>query len=380
MYLYKKNQIFLLVISIIIFTGCGGGGSTTTSTGTAISTSTPTTVSTPIPTTTPASNKAVQMGQVKDLNTGKGLANVQVSLGNSTTTTDSNGFYTLSGLTPTKETVVSFEKEGYLLGSSKIELISKSEKNTVSPNYLEYNMYANDYNYKTEKNIDSSRVFVDIGNLIDTKGDAYNGSASVNLTILDSTEKAFLKSFPGSFKGINSNSETVQFTSYGLININIKDDKGETLHLSDNDVATLVFHVPSSEKDQTIPLWYYNHKKGSWVEEGYAQLQDDGTYKGEVSHLGTWSMNKPIEDAPAVYTDRILYSDGRPVKNLRIYAVGENWISADLSTDENGVFEIEVVPGEAFGLQAYHYSDKYAAKFNGTIPALIAGETVNKIQ
>jgi len=367
MFLHTKKIIISLTTISIILTGCGGGG------GASTTTSTTTTASTAI-------DKAVQMGQVKDLNTGKGLANVKVTLGNSTATTDSNGFYTLSNLTPTKEAVVNFEKEGYLIGSSKIELISKSENNTVSPNYLEYNMYANDYNYQTEENIDSSRIFVDIENLIDTKGDTYNGSASVNLTILDSSEKAFLKSFPGSFKGINSNNETVQFTSYGLININIKDDKGETLHLSENNVATLIFHVPSSEKDQTIPLWYYDHKKGSWIEEGYAQLQDNGTYKGEVSHLGTWSMNKPIEDAPAVYTDRILYPDGRPVKNLRIYAIGKNWISADLSTDENGVFKIEVVPGEEFGLQAYHYSDKYAAKFNGTIPALIAGETVNKIQ
>jgi len=392
MFIHTKKKIVLLITSITLLTGCGGGSAsntpttsttntptTSTSTGSTTSISdTPTTSNTP--TSSTVSHDAIQEGQVKDLKTGKGLPGVKVSLGNSTTTTDANGFYSFSSLTPTKEVVVNFEKEGYLLGSSSIELRSKSEKNTVSSNYLEYNMYINDYNYKTEENIDSSRIFVDIGNLIDIKGDAYNSSLSVSLTILDSSEEAFLKSFPGSFKGINSNNEIVQFTSYGLININIKEDKGNRLYLSDTSVATLVFHVPSSEKDQTLPLWFYDYKKESWVEEGYAQLQDDGTYKGEISHLGTWSMSKPVEDAPAVYTDRILYPDGTPVKNLRIYAVGKNWISADLSTDENGVFEIKVVPEEEFGLQVYHYNDKYAAKFNGIIPALIAGETVNKIQ
>jgi len=366
MFLQTKKIIISLTTLSIILTGCGGGGGSTTATTTVTST---------------ATNKAVQMGQVKDINTGKGLANVKVSLGNSIATTDANGFYTFSDLSPTDETTVTFEKEGYLIGSTKIELKSLSEKNTISPNYVEYALYASDYNYKTEENIDSSRVFVDTSSLVDSKGDSYNGSASVNLTILDSSEKAFLTTFPGTFRGINSsNGKLVRFTSYGLISINIEDDNGNTLQLSGNDVATLVFHVPSSEKEETIPLWYYDKSKRSWIEEGYAVLQEDGTYKGEISHLGTWSMNKPINDIPAVYTDRILYPDGTPVKNLRIYAVGKNWISADLSTDENGVFELEVVPGESFGLQAYHYSDKYAAKFNGTIPALIAGETVNKIQ
>ncbi len=370
MFLQTKKIIISLTTISIILTGCGGGGSSTVSSST-----TPT-----VTTTTTPSSKAIQTGQVKDFNTGKGLANVKVSLGNSTTTTDSNGFYTFSGLSPVKEAIVTFVKEGYLIGSTKIEIKSLSEKHTVSPNYLEYALYASDYHYKTEENIDSSRVFVDTSSLVDSKGNTYSGSAFVDLTILDSTEKAFLPTFPEAFKGINSNGDLVQFISFGLISIDIKDDSGNTLHLSDNDIATLVFHVPSSEKEETIPLWYYDKSKRSWIEEGYAQLQDDGTYKGEVSHLGTWSINKVIDDAPAVYTDRILYPDGTPVQNLRIYAVGKNWITADLSTDENGVFKIEVVPGEAFGLQAYHYSDKYAAKFNGTIPALTAGETVNKIQ
>jgi len=376
MFLHTKKKIIIsLTIISIILTGCGGGGGSSTA-----SSSTTPTATTPTATTTTPSSKAIQTGQVKDFNTGKGLANVKVSLGNSATITNADGFYTFSGLSPVKEAIVTFEKEGYLIGSTKIEIKSLSEKHTVSPNYVEYALYTSDYNYKTEENIDSSRVFVDTSTLVDSKGNTYSGSTFVNLTILDSTEKAFLPTFPGAFKGINSNGKIVRFTSYGLISIDIKDDNGNALHLSDNDVATLVFHVPSSENEAIIPLWYYDKRKRSWTEEGYAQLQDDGTYKGEVTHLGTWSMNKPIDDAPGIYTDRILYPDGTPVKDLRIYAVGKNWISADLSTDENGVFKIEVVPGEAFGLQAYHYSDKYAAKFNGSIPAITAGEIVSKIQ
>jgi len=336
--------------------------------------------STPSATTQSTTQKAIQKGQVKDFNSGKGLANVKVNIGSQSTLTDTNGFYTLSNLQKTDEAVVNFEKEGYLIGSTKITIKALSEKNTPSPNYVEYALYADDYNYTTETNIDSSRVYVDTANLMNAQGELYSGATSVNLTILDSTEAAFLTSFPGAFKGIDSNGDVVAFTSYGLIHIHTENDKGDTLRLADNSVSTLVFHVPSSETDVTIPLWYYDKKRGLWIEDGYAQKQDNGTYKGEISHLGTWSLNKPINENMGIYTDRILYPDGTPVKNLRIYAVGKNWISTDLSTDENGAFKLEVVPGESFGLQAYHYDEKYSAKFNGAIPALIAGETVNKIQ
>ncbi len=345
------------------------------------STPAPIAVSEPTPISTPTlTTKAIHSGQVKDSSTGNGLANVKVSLGGSTTTTDANGFYTLTDLTTNEEAVVNFEKEGYLLGSTQIQIKLLSEKNTASPNYLEYDMYAHDYQYRTEENINSSRIFVDTENCTNKEGNIYGGTVHVKLTILDNNEKAFLNVFPGIFKGLDSNGETVQFTSYGLISITVKDNSGDILNLSDNDTATLVFYVPSSERKQrTIPLWYYNQKKGSWIEEGYAQLQENGTYKGEILHFGTWSLNRPIEDAPGTYTDRIVYPDGTPVKNLRVYAVGKNWISTDLSTDENGIFEIEVMPGKEFRLKVYHYRDKYSAKFNGTIPAVASGEIVDNL-
>ena len=56
--------------------------------------------------------------------------------------------------------------------------------------------------------------------------------------------------------------------------------------------------------------------------------------------------------------------------------VGDNWISSDLSTDENGIFEIEVIPGKSFQLTAYNYKDKYGAKYNGTISEIASGEIV----
>jgi hypothetical protein len=179
------------------------------------------------------------------------------------------------------------------------------------------------------------------------------------------------------FNGINSNGETEQFESYGLITLLLEDTNGNRVDLIEGETATLTFTAVSlKEKPDTLPLWYYDYEQGIWFEEGYAQLQDDGSYKGEVSHLGTWSINKPLENDPGIYRARIVYADGTPAKNVRIKAIGKNWISQDLSTDEEGVFEINVIPDSSFMLTAYDYKNKYGAKYSSTLPAVASGDVV----
>ena len=378
------KNIFALTTVLFLFTACGGGGgsassSVATTNGDSSATSTGTTATTS--TSTPTA-KAVHSGQVKDSSTGNGLANVKVSIGESTTTTDETGFYTLSDLMASEEAVVNFKKEGYLLGSTQIQLKSLSSDNTTSSNYLEYHMYAHDYQWDHESSVEisSPRIAIDASvAYLDTEGNPYSGIMAVELTILDNDEESLLATFPGAFKGINTNGTLVQFDTYGLINISLKDSSGNRLSLADGEIGTLVFDkVSSQEKPETLPLWYYDYDQGLWVEEGYAELQEDGTYKGDISHLGTWSLNRPLEDEAGIYRGRIINEDGSPMSDVRVHAVGENWIGSDLTTDENGMFEINVIPGSSFQLKAYDYKNKYGANYNGTIAEIASGKIVEE--
>jgi len=389
--MYRFNNIkqgILIVFLATLVTGCGGGGggSATASAGTAgfySSPETETAGSNFSPTnetvTSAPSTKSVQSGQVKDSTTGKGLANVKVSIGSKTTTTDVNGFYTLFDLTETEAAVVNFKKEGYLLGSSKIQIKELSKDNTPSTNYLEYSLYANEYqwNYDSTGKISGGSIIIDATYQDKEAKPYYNGTISAELTVLDVTTDEGKALFPGAFNGINTNGSLVQFYSYGLISISLRDSSGKSLSLADGQTGTLIFKNVSSQEDQTIlPLWYYDLEQGLWFEEGYAELQTDGTYKGDISHLGVWSLNKPIETDAGIYRGRIINEDGTPASDVRINAIGKNWISSDLSTDEDGVFEIEVVPGKSFQLSAYNYKDKYKASYNNTISAIASGDIV----
>ena len=369
MYILTKVKLLLLVMLVTLLTGCGGGSGSVSS----LDTSTSTLNSTPVA-------KTVHEGQVKDSLTGKGLENVKVSIGDSNTTTNINGYYTFSDLTPSDEVVVNFEKEGYLLGSTNIQLKSLSGDNTTASNYLEYTMRAHNYqwDYDSTGGVDNAYVTIDTSvSYIDSTGNTYNGTISAELTILDIATDEGKTLFSGSFKGINSNSDIVQFTSYGLSSIQLKDNNGNVLSFSNGATATLIFNsISSSENPDTIPLWYYDYDQGLWFEKGYAQLQDDGTYKGEISHPGTWSLNIPLEEDPGIYIGRIIDIDGKPIGDVRVYAVGENWVSSDLTTNENGVFELHVIPDEPFELTAYDYENKYGASYNGSIAAISSGDVV----
>jgi hypothetical protein len=310
MKMYFKQSLLILSLATI-FTGCGGGSATSVTTTTATPSSASnsasntnnipnevqttetveipeTTTPTIVPTTPTA--RAVQSGQVKDSSTGEGIEDVKVSIGNSTVTTDANGYYTLTDLTPSEEAVVNFEKEGYLLSSTQIEVKPLVEDNSTS-NYLEYTMSAHNYqwDYNSSDEINGAHIIIDASvSYHDIHGNVYNGMNTAELIYFDITSDKGKAAFPGAFEGINSNGTLVQFETYGLISILLEDSNSDALSLAEGETITLGFDkVSSLDKPDTLPLWYYDYKQGLWFEEGYAELQADGTYKGEISHLGT---------------------------------------------------------------------------------------------
>ena len=323
---------------------------------------------------------ATHSGQVTDSVSALGMAGVEVSIGGCETTTDAEGYYTLSNIAATERAVVNFDHDGYFKSSVLIQVDHYSEGTTnVSLNYLEHTIdaYDNQWSYDSQSEISGAHVDVPAGSLSDAAGNAYTGTVNAGLEYFDIVTDADKKLFPGAFEGQNVNGETVLFSSYGLVSLSLSDINGNALNLAEGATATLTFDAVASLPEQNIiPLWYYDYTQGLWIEEGYAELQADGTYKGEVSHLGTWSVNMPLETAPGTYRGRIVYSDGISVKDARVAAIGPNWVRSDLSTDADGNFEIEVLPDDNFKLVAYNYKWKYEAAYSGTIAAVASGDIV----
>ena len=377
MYFYKKTEFFFIVILAILLTGCGGGSGTSSSVessiqeGEIVSVQEGEIVSV---------SKAIHQGQITDSITGEPLSNVVVNIGSYSTLTDAQGFYELKDIAPSDKVVVTFKHKDYYLNSEIIAIKKYSDGINLSPNYLEVTL--DKYDMKDSGDSHNEKLWegnfdiqIPAGIYIDNEGNDYSGDVIAKVAYEDVSTQKGREVFPGAYEGKNSNGVIVPFVSYGFMVIDLESESGTTLSISDDIILTF---TATEATEDIIPLWYYDYAQGVWIEEGYATRLENGKYEGTVSHSGTWSLSQPVEDAPSIYIDRILYPDGTPVKNLRVHAVGKNWIRTDLSTDENGIFEIEVIPGEEFTLNAYHYQDKYGAKSNTILP-VAPGEITNKI-
>ena len=322
-------------------------------------------------------------GVVKDSASGEGIANVQVSVGGYTTTTDAQGFYKMENIAAEDKAVVTFDAEDYYRNSAVVQIDQYLEgTTTLSPNYLEFALdkYTDTYTGDSESEIawkveDGFGLSIPGGIYIDAEGNAYSGTVTARRTYREQSESSKDVAFPGTYSGENSSGTVVPFVSYGFVVIDLSDANGAPLGISGT--ITLTFPATGAT-EEIIPLWYYDYELGLWIEEGYAQLQADNSYMGEVSHTGTWSLSKPIDIATGVYRGRILNEDGTPAGDVRVHAVGENWVSTDLSTEADGSFELEVIPDSSFQLEAYNYKDKYKAVYTGTISAIDSGAVVEE--
>jgi len=355
MYIPKYITNYLFILLTIVLSGCGGGTQFTENT------------------------TQRQQGQITNTLTGQAIENVKVSIGEMSTKTDKNGYYLLSNLPDKKSVVVNFEKEGYLFGSTPLTLKYLSENSTTPSNYLEYSMYptSQKWSQSTTQEIKNKNFTLNADTYIDSDGNTFNGYLTINLTVLNNTDQKFLNTFPGNFTGINSDNDVVSFISYGLINLSLKDDKNNNLTLAEGETATLIFNTNIDFGNKgNVALWHYDKKKSIWIEDGYAVQQADGTYKGEVTQFGMWSLNRPIEEDLGIYRAHIVDKNGLPISNVRVYAKGVNWVKSDLSTDENGLFEIKVIPNSSFRLLAYNYKDKYSATYDGIISPITSGDII----
>ena len=320
---------------------------------------------------------AIQEGQIKDIYNGRGIKNVLITINGCTTKTNSNGYYSLSNIAESERATLTMKVEKAYLQSTIVAIKKYTEEDTISTNYIEYKMskYTSRWSYYSQKGMYSAKVDIPSKTLyLDDEGQKFDGLIYAGWIFQDTMNPRGRDAFPGTYEGKNANGTIVPFVSYGFVSLELKKKNGDLLQTSGD--ITLKFNQITGTKQDIISLWYYNYEQGIWIEEGYAQRQKDGTYLAQVSHTGTWSLSQAIEEEAGIFRSRIVDENGNPLSYIRVKAVGENWISRDLTTDENGNFEIKVIPNSNFRFKAYNYKDKYAAEYHHEMPGIASGSIV----
>ena len=170
-------------------------------------------------------------------------------------------------------------------------------------------------------------------------------SASITLTryIFDLSHPW---NMPGSLLAQNAQGLPGALTSFGAIEIIMKDMDGNPLDLANGVTAEIT--IPALDGGPTtLPLWYYEETLGLWIEDGIATKIDDN-YVGTVSHFTKW--NADIFANRACITGAIIDDDGFPVGGTIVTAELTNapGLSGDqVFTDADGAYLIEGLSGGA---------------------------------
>ena len=102
---------------------------------------------------------------------------------------------------------------------------------------------------------------------------------------------------PGDLRAFDVDNQLSLLITYGMIAVELSDASGAEVKIAEGKTATISMPVPASQLSNapsTIPLWYFDESKATWIEEGEATRQGN-SYVGEVKHFTFWNCDIPTD-------------------------------------------------------------------------------------
>jgi len=290
---------------------------------------------------------------------GQPLSGVTVSLiGNSDTTeTDASGRFRLIDLEPSKRSILTFRKEAYARTSAPVELREGVENSIIQRMAVVDHVFSfgssDGYTFGSEESL---KLDFPSNNVVDSKGELYNGSVVVEVTVFDLVSDADngneVLASPGDFTAINATGEDKTLESYGMIQVNMTTPSGDDLQLGTQPAIIRLpvqsLGAPPNVGDE-IAAWSYNETIGKWEEEAIgivAEFDGELVWEFTAPHFSTWNCDRPISTHGCL-TGTVTDSFGSPRGGATVRAVGITYISTTTSrTSQDGSFCLEVKNGE----------------------------------
>ena len=221
------------------------------------------------------------------------ISDALVEWGGTSSFTDSNGAFSLSGLVKNKNAALEISKIGYFDGIKVIQTFP-GEVSEIKVSLAERTL-SGTINSQTggmiEANEGGKIEFADGFQHAD--GTAYQGEVEVYAFYIHPELEYFEQLLPGNQMAINTENVRQVLESYGMINVELQDAQGNELQISKP--ATITSPISQSLRASapiTIPLWHFDIENKYWKEEGTATLVD-GNYVGQVNHFTWWNCDVP---------------------------------------------------------------------------------------
>ena len=281
------------------------------------------------------------------------LADVKVSAGSVTATTDASGRYELKA--GAGKTRVSFELDGYVGGFRSPTLLNGSPTQLdIALLKLAEPMPFDASSGGRAMGARGAAVQAPAGAFVDGTGAVVSGMVDLYLTPLDVGSEAERAAAPEFVTERDGSPELLE--SMGMLDIQVR--KGdEQLSVASGKALELSIPVPADAEPQaTMDLWSFDEEKSLWVHEGEATYDEaTRTYVGSAKHMSLWNVDQ-------VYTATcvcgVVREEGEePLPGARIEANGVSYFGTTAAqSDGEGKFCIAVRKDSEVDIAAYHAS------------------------
>jgi Leucine-rich repeat (LRR) protein len=292
------------------------------------------------------------LGFVSD-KSGSPLADVTVFFGEQTTLTDGEGKFELTQVSSGNNKRIWFEKDGFA-STQKLVNVEDYVPNRIDASLFEIEKIAEiDQSGGTIETENLIVIFPENAFVYASDSVEVTGKVTVEATAFLTSEQEFFGAFPGNFEGVREDGSVTPIESFGFIDVELNAN-GEKVQLAPGVVAKISIKAPANAPAE-IPMWYYDTKKGEWIEEGIGTLQN-GMYEAEVTHFTPWNWDKPFNQTANII-GRVVDSEGNPIEKAKITQTGISYNFRNSTfTNLNGEFLLRTVEGGEIHMEAkYDY-------------------------
>ncbi len=279
-------------------------------------------------------------GTVSDVNN-NALASAVVHVGDKSVVTDEHGRFSITGLVNSEKAIITISKQGYF-DNYPVFYPEKGYAQEVRIQLRE-RIFAGSVNNGTNSiELQNQRVDFGTSKFKNMDGSPYTGTVNVYMDYLDPTDPNLNAFMPGDLVGINSENEEQILKSYGMFNVELEDQNGNSIELDGQ--ATLKMELPSELSGvapSSIPLWYFDIDTGNWIEDGMAILVGNA-YVGTVTHFTLWNCDDPY---PLITINGFITTSGQATA-LTVRITRANGDSRTTVPNARGYFEGKVPQDE----------------------------------
>ncbi len=256
--------------------------------------------------------KSTIIGQVLDENSIP-LEKVQLQIGGSLFTTDSNGvFYFNKITTPKHATVIQASKNDYYTSYKTLEV------NENKDNYIEIVLSKKENGigfqgaFGTYQIINNTTVTIPDSALETGAGVLYTGSARVYVHTINPAANTIAKNSVGTNRGVATNNKEFGLCTFSMLQIRIEDAAGNELKIkSDKAVTvktliepTMLFNAPDE-----VPVWNLNTSNGLWVENAKAK-KENNMYQVLINNVSALNFAFPFQMVRVKFNIKDMYGLG----------------------------------------------------------------------